>query len=578
METEKTWKKLAAEKRRKRDLLIPKDWLLPNPPSPDQLDVTQVPEKSGILSQKEIEITNAPIEILLANIASTSWSAVEVTTAFSKRAIIAHQLTNCLTEIFIDRALQRAAWLDKELETTGKVVGPLHGLPISLKDQVCVKGTEHTIGRVAERNSVLADILESQGAVLYVKTNLPQTIMWPEAYNHIFGRTANPYNRSLTTGGSSGGEGALIALNGSPLGVGSDLGGSIRIPSAFTGLYGFRPSFNRVPYAGCVDTLEGQEAILSVLGPMCSSMEGIKLFMKNVISAQPWNSDPMILRMKWSEDAYRLAEHGNGKHLCFGILWHDKITFPHPPVFRALEIVKIIDWEPYKHLEICESTPRIFSAAGAEEFLADLASTGEPLMRSMQQEPDEPVQWPQQKGQVEVPTVRPNYTKPLTAYELWHLHKVRRELRREYLEHWQATISKTGTGRPVDAIIAPVAPFVAPPHGMNKFAVYTATWNNLDYPALVIPVTKTDPRLDVKKPPHRFFSDVDKVMYEFCEYYWILEVALFLRVLDDPNRFANAPVAVQIVGRTQEDEAVIGMAEIVDRAVREAGAGSQCKL
>lgn len=199
-------------------------------------------------------------------------------------------------------------------------------------------------------------------------------------------------------------------------------------------------------------------------------------------------------------------------------------------------------------------------------------------MRSMQQEPDEPVQWPQQKGQVEVPTMRPGYTKPLTAYELWHLHKVRRELRREYLEHWQATISKTGTGRPVDAIIAPVAPFVAPPHGMNKFAVYTATWNNLDYPALVIPVTKTDPRLDVKKPPHRFFSDIDKVMYEFCEYYWVLEVAPFLRVLDDPNRFANAPVAVQIVGRTQEDEAVIGMAEIVDRAVKEAGAGSQCKL
>lgn len=163
---------------------------------------------------------------------------------------------NCLTEIFVERALARAAELDDALKKTGKVVGPLHGLPISLKDQLCIKGLETTVGYVswigkyAEKNAILVDILEECGAVPFVRTNVPQTLMvrwnylvfgtvmiiltqifthdkWPETFNNIFGRTTNPYNRSLTSGGSSGGEGALVALKGSPIGVGSDIGGCV---------------------------------------------------------------------------------------------------------------------------------------------------------------------------------------------------------------------------------------------------------------------------------------------------------------------------------------------------------------
>lgn len=162
---------------------------------------------------------------------------------------------NCLTEIFVERALARAAELDDALKKTGKVVGPLHGLPISLKDQICIKGLETTmgyvswIGKYAEKNAVLVDILEECGAVPFVRTNVPQTLMvsrtysvskpvtliriqWPETFNNIFGRTTNPYNRSLTSGGSSGGEGALVALKGSPLGVGSDIGGYVSLETS----------------------------------------------------------------------------------------------------------------------------------------------------------------------------------------------------------------------------------------------------------------------------------------------------------------------------------------------------------
>lgn len=110
-------------------------------------------------------------------------------------------------------------------------MGPLHGLPISLKDQISIKDLETTMGYVswignyADRNAVLTDIIILAGGVPFVRTNVPQTLMWPETYNYVFGRTSNPFNRNLTCGGSSGGEGALIGLKGSPLGVGSDIGG-----------------------------------------------------------------------------------------------------------------------------------------------------------------------------------------------------------------------------------------------------------------------------------------------------------------------------------------------------------------
>jgi amidase len=94
MTTANTWKKLAEEKRRRRDALIPKEWMLSNPPPLCQLDVMKVPEQSGLLTEKEVEITNAPVEVLLPNIATKMWSAVDVMTAFAKRAVIAHQLVS----------------------------------------------------------------------------------------------------------------------------------------------------------------------------------------------------------------------------------------------------------------------------------------------------------------------------------------------------------------------------------------------------------------------------------------------------------------------------------------------------
>ncbi|KAF8153288.1 general amidase [Crassisporium funariophilum] len=558
----KHWKELVAEKRIRQQATIPKEWILSNLPPKDTLNVIDFPETCGLLSTKEIEITNSETDVLLDKLAKGEWSAVEVTTAFSKRAVVAHQLVNCLTEIFIERALLRAAELDEHLKTTGKVVGPLHGLPISLKDQISIKGIESTMGYVswidqhAEKNSVLADVLEACGAVLYVKTNIPQTLMWPETFNHVFGRTSNPYNRALTSGGSSGGEGALVALRGSPLGVGSDIGGSVRIPAGFNGTYGLRPSCGRVPYAGCVNSLEGQDSVLSVLGPLSQSLAGIKGFMKGVLSQQPWLSDPLAVRKRWNEEDYNLVDHGEGKQLCFAIMWDDEVILPHPPVIRGLEETKqallaaghkVIDWKPYKHMEIYKNVGAIWAAGAAEDYRVTTAPTGEPVIASMSLAIDNP-----DLVSTDAPAFRP-LSEGISAYDLWQVQKKKRELRQEHLDYWNASVALTGTGRPVDAIISPMAAYTAPPHGQNKSANYTMVWNALDYVALVIPTgSHVDPSIDTKKPPHQFYNDLDEANY----------------ALYDPETFKAAPIAIQVVGRTLEEEAVIAMAEIVDQALK----------
>ncbi|KAJ7786557.1 amidase signature domain-containing protein [Mycena metata] len=558
-----TWQEICKEKKAHQLDGVPKEWLASDVPPATHLSVIDYPRQTKVLSPLDLEITDSTVATLLANLASSQWSSVQVTTSFYKRAIVAQQLTNCLTEIFVDRALARAKELDEHLAKTGKVVGALHGLPISLKDQIGIKGIESCmgyvswVGKVVEKNSALVDILESLGAVPFVKTNIPQTLMWPETFNHVFGRTSNPYNRSLTSGGSSGGEGALIALKGSPLGVGSDIGGSVRIPAAFCGIYGFRSSYNRIPYAGCANSMEGQDSVHSVLGPMSNTLDGIKTFYKAVSSERPWLKDAMVIRKPWSEEEYKLVDHGNGGKLCFAIMWDDGVIAPHPPIRRGLEITKMRYWpqviKPYKQAEITHTIGAIWAAGAAEDFKTAAAPSGEPVISSMGIE-----------SQAEDPELSfrptdPPGKDPTSAFELWQIQKKRRDLRQEYLEHWADTVSQTGTGRPVDAIISPVAPYTAPPHGLNKFAQYTMTWNLLDYPALVVPVSKVDQAADVKQPRSEFYTDDDRENYE----------------LYNPATYENAPISIQVVGRTMEDEAVIAMSEIVDEALRKTESGTK---
>ncbi|KAJ7781812.1 general amidase [Mycena maculata] len=576
------WEAVCARRKRAQLDSIPKEWIIQLPPK-DQLNVMDVPHQCGLLTELELEITETiDVQTILDKLRLAEWSSVQVTTAFYKRAIIAQQLTNCLTEIFVDRALKRARELDEHLASTGKVVGPLHGLPISLKDQFAIKGLETImgyakwIGRYAESDCVLVGILYECGAVPFVRTNVPQTLMWGETMNHVFGRTLNPYNLAFTPGGSSGGEGALLAMKGSCLGVGTDIGGSLRIPSAFCGLYTLRPSYERLPYCGAVNALEGQESISSVLGPMSNSISGVKIFTKAILDAEPWLKDPLVLRKGWNESEYQLSRHGGGKQLCFAIMWDNGVVKPHPPLHRAMNMTKralkaaghkgtvgfrcqwsgdrsnvsslqVIDWENHRHLEIYKNAETIFAADGGHDYRSQCEGV-EPLIQTMSPSTDS------HENALDEPLVK-SLVGDLyhrTAHEVWQLHTEKRGLRKSHLDHWQATVSRTGTGRPVDAIIAPAVAYTAVPHGLNTDSFYTTLCNALDYSCSVFPVTFVDPKIDDPHPPHRFYNHEDEHIYKFY----------------NSDLFPGFPVALQLIGGTQEEEAVIGMTEIVADALK----------
>lgn len=143
---EPAWKAKAAEKRASQLASIPKEWRLPDP-RPKPKNTYEYLKTSGILTDEELKITETTeATVLLRKMASGSLSAVSVTTAFSKRAAICQQLIGCCTEMFFNEALETAKSLDEYLKKNGKVIGPLHGLPVSLKDGFNITGHDITLG------------------------------------------------------------------------------------------------------------------------------------------------------------------------------------------------------------------------------------------------------------------------------------------------------------------------------------------------------------------------------------------------------------------------------------------------
>ncbi|KAL9092973.1 MAG: hypothetical protein Q9159_000597 [Coniocarpon cinnabarinum] len=228
-----SWQTIAQEKQRQQRESIPSEWIFDASTlarAKAQCNILDVPGKCGILEPHELDITEKHDATALVEAMSTGkLRCVDVMRAFCRRAAIAHQLTNCLTEILFDQALSQAAEHNTYMQRHGKPKGPLHGLPISMKDTFRLPGVDRTFGiaalagRPSSSASTIIDILFCAGAIPFCKTNCSMALIGPDYNNNIFGRTLNPYNKKLCTGGSTGGEAVLVSMKGSPLGVGADL-------------------------------------------------------------------------------------------------------------------------------------------------------------------------------------------------------------------------------------------------------------------------------------------------------------------------------------------------------------------
>lgn len=509
--SDKDWKAIGLKKKEEQINRIPSNWRLKSLPTKDTTNYLSLVRTSGLLSETELRITeDYDATALAAAIRRRDLKVVDVTQAFCKRAAIAHQVTNCLTEIFFEEALSRARELDAHLDAGKSPLGPLHGVPVSLKDTFKVKGYDASIGLAARsfqpatENAVLVDTLLKGGAVLYCKTNVPQTLMALDSHNNVFGRTINPLNTALTAGGSSGGEGALIAMRGSILGVGTDVGGSIRIPSMCNGIYGLKPSWERIPFAGQEDGQKPASSKLGIpasAGPMSHSIRDIDLFFDAVAEQRPWELDADVVPSPWNPLSV------SGTTLTIGVVRTDGVTNPHPPISNLINEVattlqqsgiRIVEMDITPLLSQCQSLINaLFSTEGGNNMFDLLESFDEPLSPWLQS--------------------RLRRKPPMSLQQVRELHARRAELQKKFLRIWH-TQNANGDVEKIDAFICPVAPHPVPPIDAYNTVSYTSSFALLDYPAGVIPVRRfgtADLQGEIDSAPP--LSNWDKYNRKLCK-------------------------------------------------------------
>jgi len=288
------------------------------------------------LSAHERHIVDRHIESLVTGVKTSTLDPQDVLKAYGKVAVQAHEKTNCLTEVMVSAASQ---WLEKG---TINLKGPLAGVPVSLKDTVVVGGFDATIGfssfvgNQVPEDGPMARLLKDAGAVPYVKTNIPITLLSFESANDVWGRSTNPYNKKYTPGGSTGGEAALLALGGR-VGIGSDVAGSVRVPAHFSGIYSLRCSTGRWPKTGTRTSIPGQEGVPSVCSPMARTMDDLLYFSKSIIKMEPWKYDHTVHPLAWRDS---VEKEFADKVLKVGVMRTDGVVDPSPACTRALEMVE----------------------------------------------------------------------------------------------------------------------------------------------------------------------------------------------------------------------------------------------
>lgn len=220
---------------------------------------------------------------IIASIKLRQLSCVEVATAYLQRiAEVNPSLNAIVQQIEPDIVLQQARTADNAL-AQGKSLGKLHGLPVTIKDSFKVKGMVCSAGckglsHQADTDATVVERLRAEGAIILGITNVPELLLCAETDNSLYGRTNNPYDLDHTPGGSSGGEAAIIAAGGSALGIGSDGGGSIRVPAHYCGLAGIKPTQGLIPFTGAVlgDT-PGIFGNVVANGPLARSVDDLIL-------------------------------------------------------------------------------------------------------------------------------------------------------------------------------------------------------------------------------------------------------------------------------------------------------------
>ncbi len=242
----------------------------------------------------DLELCFTPAAELARLIRAGELSPVEVVANSLARIEEVNPRLNCFCFVYPDEALEQARVAERAVQAGGSL-GPLHGVPIAIKDITPTKGKRTTMGSYAfehwipEESALLVDKLLGAGAIMVGKTTTPEFAYSSFTESPLWGITRNPWNPAQTPGGSSGGSGAAVASGSVPLAEGTDMGGSVRIPAAWCGLVGLKPSFGRIP----LDFLPTQFDTIHHFGPLARTVEDARLFLS--VAQGPDDRDIMSL-------------------------------------------------------------------------------------------------------------------------------------------------------------------------------------------------------------------------------------------------------------------------------------------
>jgi len=260
-------------------------------------------------------------------IRSRKLSPVELVQAHLDRIERLNPKINAYVQVDGERALSAARRAEKAV-AENKPLGPLHGVPLSIKSAIdvaglrCEAGTKLRAGHIATTDAPLVSRLRNAGAIILGTTNTPELLMAWETDNLLYGRTNNPWDLSRTAGGSSGGEAAAIASGCSAGGVGSDGGGSIRVPAHFCGICGLKPTPGRIPATGHFPQSVGPFALLGVVGPMARTVADLKLLFEIMQGPDLGDPNAAPVPIRWPEfsntrEAPNVHVHANKPRIGF---------------------------------------------------------------------------------------------------------------------------------------------------------------------------------------------------------------------------------------------------------------------
>eukprot|EP00747_Dinoflagellata_sp_TGD_P222479 gnl/TRDRNA2_/TRDRNA2_94188_c0_seq1.p1 gnl/TRDRNA2_/TRDRNA2_94188_c0~~gnl/TRDRNA2_/TRDRNA2_94188_c0_seq1.p1 ORF type:complete len:583 (+),score=94.26 gnl/TRDRNA2_/TRDRNA2_94188_c0_seq1:50-1798(+) len=494
---------------------------------------------------------------------------------FLARARTCSELTACVVEsqqAAVElRARQIAAELD-EMSPEARRAKPLFGLPFSVKECYLFKGTDSTcglsvfVGKPADQDAALVAQMIDLGAVPLVKTNVPQVMYAWECANHLHGVTSHPLHRSFIPGGSSGGEACLMAMGGSVVGIGTDIGGSCRIPAHMAGCCGLKFTKNRMSLRGKSQKYvfgDGQQIVASCSGPLARTVDDLAFMTGALCSPASLKYvsqlDSAVIPLAW--DSAAVEGRGAGP-LRVGYYVHDGFLEASPACVRAVrEAVQALKKAGVQCVEF--KPPDV--EAGFMTFVALLATGGPHIIEVMRL---------RQRGErVADALLLLLKSNVLPSWARWIASSVMaavgapimakfvevagQKSGAEYYSHvadtayYKAKFEKA-FAPDLDLLLAPVHVLPAHPHMTSKdispTCCYSALYNLLDYPAGTVPVTTLRPEDSQWECPIR-----DSILEPKIR-------AVYAKSLAAETPF---PVGVQLVGRPYKEELVIrGMREL----------------